>query len=105
MIICGCDLHPYLDASPNLPGFYDTERPMVFPPIRELMLSHPLHRHNDESCAAVIVELARSRHVLGIPFEYMSVCMMRLPTGMAERLEPWVGAVECYEDVPIDYDL
>ena len=105
LIIHGCDLHVYLDSSPDPPGFYDTERQMVFPPIRELVLSHPLHRHNDESCAATIVEFARSQHVLGIPFEYMSVCMRRLPTGMAEMLVPWVGTVECYEEVPTDYDL
>jgi len=100
----GCDLYLFFNPSPNPPGFHDTERPVVFPPIRELVISHPFHTHNDEMCMATIVEFARSRHALGIPFERMTVCMERLPTVMAERLGPWVGAVECYEEMMLDED-
>jgi len=105
LLFYGCDLHLYLNPSPNLPGYHDTERPMTFPPIKELVLSHPFYTHDDELCVATLVELAKSRYGLGIPFERMSVCMARLPTAMAERLAPWVGVVECYEEMFIDDDF
>jgi len=105
LIFYGCDLHLYLNPSPNLPGYHDPERPMTFPPVRELILSHPFHTHDDQLCMATIVDLARSRYALGIPFERMSVCMARLPTVMGEMLAPWVGAVECYEEILIDDDF
>jgi len=101
----GCDLHLYLDPSPNLLGFYDAERPMAFPPIRELALSHPLYTHDDELCVETLVELARSRHALGTPFERMALCMAKLPTLVAERLGPWVGTVECSEEMLLEDDF
>jgi len=53
---------------------------------------------------ADIVELAKSRHSLGIPFEHLKVRMERLPKVMAERLEPWVGTTDCHEEEEPDYD-
>ena len=101
----GCDLHLFLNPSPNLPGFYDTERPMPFPQIRELVLSHPLHNHDDELCVRTLVELARSRHELGTPFERMALWMEKLPPLVAERLGPWVGLVECQEEMLLHDDF
>jgi len=93
----GCDLRLYLNPSPNPPGSPNTERLVVFPQIRELVISHPSHPHNGERCMATILELARSRHAPGIPFERMTVRMKRLPTVMVEKLRPWVSVVECHE--------
>lgn len=105
LITCGCDLHLYFNSSPpspNPPGFYDTDRPVALPPIRDLAISHPSHTHDDEMCAAIIVELARSRHALGVPLRRLSVCMERLPTAMAEKLDPWASEVGCYEEMIAD---
>lgn len=53
---------------------------------------------------ATIVELARSHHERGIPFERITLRMEGLPTVMARRLAPWVGAVDCYEEKKLDSD-
>ena len=93
-----CDLHLYYNPFPNPLELYDTERLVEFPPIRELVISHPLHTDDNETCISTIVELARSQHALGKPFERMTVRMSGDSAMMAERLAPWVGAVECYDE-------
>jgi hypothetical protein len=86
LTIHGCDLQSCLTTL------------AVFPPIKELTISHPLLL-SQEGCMAVIVEFVKSRHVLGIPFERVTVRMEKLPTAMAERLGPWVGAADCYDEL------
>ena len=90
-----CDLHLYFNPSSDSLGF-NTEEPIAYPPIREIMILHSLRHHRDERMT-IIVELARSQHALGIPFERMTVCMEDIPTVMEEMLRPWVGTVECLE--------
>ena len=77
----------------------NTQRPVVLPPIKELAISHPLQLHGIEEPIAVIVELAKSRHALGTPFERVTVYMHNLPTTLAESLGPWVGAADCQEEM------
>jgi len=97
----GCDLNLYFGPFPELP---ESHSPTALPPVRRLTISHPSYKRNKELCMAAIVELAKSRHALGIPFEHLTVCMQRLPEVMAERLGPWVGAADCREEVEPDYD-
>ena len=125
-----CDLHLYSNPSPTPPGFYDVVRPVVFPPIRKLTISHPLlegghsivlwlfpvpvltfspladyeRTRRNETYVATIVELARSQHTLGIPFERVTLRMKGLPPAMAGGLAPWVSAVDCYEEMMPDGD-
>ena len=95
------DLNLYFGPFPEPP---ESLGPTALPPIKRLEISHPSFRPGKEECMAAIVELARSRHALGIPFELITVRMERLPKAMAERLGPWVGAAECYEDLdPINF--
>jgi len=42
LTIYGCDLHLYFNPTHNRLKFYKTERLVVFPQIRELVISHPL---------------------------------------------------------------
>jgi hypothetical protein len=95
LTIYHCDLRPYL------PSFLDPEEgyiwePVVFPPVKELTISHPFCPDEEEWTA--IVELAKSQHVLGIPFERMVIRGERVFAGMEERLGPWVSSVECVVD-------
>ena len=46
---------------------------------------------------AAIVELVKSRHGQGVPFERVTVHTKELPAGIRELLEQWVGVAECYE--------
>jgi hypothetical protein len=79
----------------------DIMSPTVLPPVKGLTISHTMYP-NDRECGA-IVELAKSQHALGIPFERVLIRRERMFAGMAEdvfagmeeRLRPWVGSVEC----------
>ena len=90
LVLHRCDMEAY---PASCPGYM---RPVVFPPIKELTISHPLRPLDFE---AAMVVLAKSQHTLGLPFEHVTVRMDCLPTKMAERLRPWVGAVHCYNEV------
>ena len=98
------DLYLYLSPFINDPKFYDTQRPVVSLPIKELNISHPLHLSDNEMRMAGIVELAKSYHAQGIPLERVSVSMERIPAVLAERLRPWVGTVDCREEMEPDWD-
>ncbi|KAF9783846.1 hypothetical protein BJ322DRAFT_882676 [Thelephora terrestris] len=87
-----CDLRPYLHSFLSLSEGC-VEEPVVFPPIKELTVSHPLCR-SDQQCVAAIVGLAKSHHAREIPFERVVICGETMPVGMEERLRPWVGSVE-----------
>ena len=91
----GPDLRSYL--APFLPEFKYMNQSVVFPPIKWLTISHPLMVDREE-CMVAIVELAKSQHALGIPFERVTVRAEELPAGMVEMLEPWVGVADCCEE-------
>jgi hypothetical protein len=103
--IYGGDPHIYLTPFLDLPQFNDMEHPIVYPPIKELVISHPLMLQDKEECITAIVEFAKSQHARGIPFDRVVFCMEKLPTAIAERLKPWVGIVDCYEELSRRMDL
>ena len=96
-----CDLRPYLHPFLNQSGEY-IEEPIVFPPIKELTISQPIF-FSYEECLA-IVELSKSRHALGIPFELMTIRKGSVPAEVEERLISWVGSVEYCDDELHDTD-
>ena len=99
-VLClhGCDLRSYLAPFLGLPEFEWMGQPIAFPPIKELTISHPSMVNDEERCMAAIVELAKSQHALGVPFERVKVRAEKLPTAMAEMLGPWVSVADCREE-------
>ena len=98
LILRGCDLHSYLTPFLNVTEVSDADQLIAFPPIKGLTISHPSMVADKEECMAAIVELAKSQHTLGVPFERVTVRARKLPTAMAEMLEPWAGVVDCREE-------
>lgn len=94
--LCGFDLNLYLTPFLGPPGPHDIEQ-HKFPPTKELTVAHP-SMGDDEECMAVIVELAKSQHALGVPFERVTFRAEKVPEAMAEMLRPWVGVADCYEE-------
>ena len=93
----GCDLRPYLAPFLGLLEFELMGQPITFPPIKALTISHP-SMVDDEKCMGAIVELAKSQHALGVPFERVTVRAEKLPTTMAEMLGSWVSVADCREE-------
>jgi len=98
-----CDLQPYLPPSFHTPEFSGIEEPVVFPPVKDLTITHPLFS-SDEQCVAAIVGLAAWQHLLGVPFERVTIRMGRTPAAMAEGLRQWVGTVYCYDEMWLKND-
>ena len=95
LAIRGCDLHIFLAAFLDEPVL---EQPIVFPPIKDLMIFHPEMDVDEMRCMEAIAELAKAQHPLGMPFESVTVRMWSLPVGLAEELKQWVGAVDCHQE-------
>ena len=101
LTIYHCDIRPYFILFLEVPEGYVTvgvpegciTASLVFPPIKQLTISHPLHS-SDEQCMAAIVGLAKLQHMVGIPFERVVICRESMPMGMEEGLRQWVGSVE-----------
>jgi hypothetical protein len=81
------DLRPYL------------AHPDGFPPIKGLTLAQPSQAPAKEECMAAVVELAKSQHVLGVPFKRVTIYMKDHPPGMEEQLRQWVDKVYCRAEV------
>ena len=96
LVLHQCDMQAYLASFHHYRGLHDIKEPVVFPPIKELTVSYPVGL--GFNFGAAMVKLAESQHVLGVPFECVTVHTSYLPVKMAERLRPWVGAVHCYEE-------
>jgi hypothetical protein len=97
LTIYRCDVQPYFYF---FLGILEgrIEVPVVFPPIKQLTISHPMCPSEEEFRAATM-GLARLRHALGVPFERVIIRAGGLPAGLEEELRPWVGSAEyCYED-------
>jgi hypothetical protein len=92
LTVYNCDLRPYFD--PSYYPKYDIEGPNVLPLVKELTISHPLDL-SDEDYTTTIVDLAKSQHARGIPFERVTIRSGSVFAGMEEGLRPWVGSVEC----------
>ena len=95
LTIRDCNLHTILASFLNNPGLDRLERPIPFPWIKELKILYPSIRVNEVECMEAIVELAKSQHTFGIPFERVTVRMLHLHAKMAEELGRWVAAADC----------
>ncbi|KAF9643416.1 hypothetical protein BDM02DRAFT_3264106 [Thelephora ganbajun] len=95
-----CDLRPYLDAFLDAPSFPDAIQPASFPPIKELVIIDPVQSlYNEDIYGAAIVELTRSQHTRGVPFEQVKL-RTRVPSAVAEVLVTLVSnAVEYYDEM------
>ena len=94
LIFYGQDPQIFLSPFVDLPEFRHLER--VFPPVKKLEVSGRWEAHR-ERCMEAVVELAKSQHKLGIPFEHVTVRAREVPTDMTERLREWVSAADCFE--------
>jgi hypothetical protein len=110
LTIYHCDLRPYFHSSlisrkGAVKGSVkkSVKKSVVFPPARVLSFLHPLSV-SDQECTA-IVELAKSHHALGIPFERVVFRGGEIFKGMEEKLGPWVGSVEYYYEEPDDQSM
>ena len=74
--------------------------PIVFPHIRHLTISHPSMEGGKDECMDAIVDLAKSQHARGMPFERVTVRAESLPAAMEERLRQWVSVTDCREEDP-----
>lgn len=95
LTIYGCNLHVFLSNFIDGPELDGLEPSVVFPQTKVLAILHPLMEEDDSECMNAIVELTKSQHALGIPFERVTVHMPTLPTGMVEELGRWVNVVDC----------
>jgi hypothetical protein len=86
-------LAPFLD----LPDFTGLEQPIVYPPIKELRITHPFMTWRRDECLGAIVELAKSQYMRGIPFKRIKFRTGILRVPIADRLRPWIDAVDCCE--------
>ena len=101
LTICGFDLHVFLcDFLSNL-VLDESEGPIVFPQINQLTILHPVMEEEGDRfrCMNAVMELAKSQHAQGIPFERVTVRMWSLPPGMVEGLGRWIGVVDCCEEL------
>ena len=97
-IIHGCDLHIYVTPFLHPLELGCMEESTIFPPTKELTISHPLMEVEEEECFRATVELAKSQHTQGIPFDRVTIRAEKLPVGISEELERWVDTVNCYEE-------
>jgi len=91
------DLRPFLSPFFDPPEFQVLLQPRVFPSIKVLTIAERLEEPLNEECVAAIIGFARSQSVRGVPFERVVFHTKFLPTGMAERLKPWVSTVHFSE--------
>jgi len=68
------------------------------PNAKHLHILHRLHLQDYPNNTGAIVELAKSRHEQGRPFERVTVRAMGPPERMKEMLRPWVGEADCCEE-------
>ena len=101
LTICGFDLHVFLCDFLSNPVLDESEGPIVFPQINQLTILHPVMEEEGDrfGCTNAVMELAKSQHAQGIPFEHVTVCMWSLPPGMVEGLGQWIGVVDCREEL------
>ena len=95
------DLPPFLSPFFDLPGLQGLVRPDSFPSFKGLTVIEHLEKPLDEECVDAIVGFAKSQHTRGVPFERATFGVEFPPVGMAERLEPWVGAVNFCEEMMV----
>ena len=88
------DLRIFLAPFIDLPEFWHFER--VFPSVKVLAISET-RMFEERQGVNGMVELVKSHHEQGKPFERVTVRAREIPTTTAERLRQWVNAVDCSE--------
>jgi hypothetical protein len=94
LIIQNCDLRIFLAPFINIPEFRNLRR--RFPHVKELILSE-VCIVDAQQCLDGIVELAKSQHELGKPFELVLAEERVIPAATVVRLRQWVGTAYCGE--------
>ena len=92
LTINGWDAAMFLAPFIDLPKFRHFER--VFPHVKQFTI---LEGRMDDypRFMDALVELAKSKHEKGTPFEHVTVEAIEIPAGTEERLEEWVSTVRC----------
>ena len=99
LVLDGCDMRPYLDTFFETPLFPEPTQPTSFPPIKKFAIIDPIQSLSDnEAYAAAVVELAKSQHSRGIPFEVVTL-RPPAPDWVVVELLLLVNTVDCYEVV------
>ena len=94
--IDGGDQGPYPGGFDNFTTFVKLRN--VLPPIKELAILRSLMDVGVEKHMSAVMELAKSQHARGIPFERVTVRARGLPAVMVEELKQWVGTADCCEE-------
>ncbi|KAF9783461.1 hypothetical protein BJ322DRAFT_1110346 [Thelephora terrestris] len=99
LTIRGCDLRLFpVSTFLDNPELEDSERPIIFPQIRKLKISHMTEDLDSEiKCMDAIVKLAKLQHALKRPFEHVEVRMWNIAIEMREELGQWVGTSDFSE--------
>ena len=91
------NLRPFISPFFDLPESQVSLQPHTFPSIKGLTIAEHPGRPLDGECVTAIVGFVKSQHMRGVPLERAIFQMEFPPTGMAERLKPWVGTVHFSE--------
>ena len=94
LTIRGCDLRLLLAGFLDDPGLCRLGQPISFPQIKDFKILYPSMGIDEMECMNAIVELAKSQHALGIPFECVTVRTWYCHEGMEEELGRWVATVD-----------
>ena len=82
LTIHGCDIHILLSTSTA-----------ELPHIKKLVILHPWMKADSPRCMNSITRLAMNKYGSGVPFACVTIYAGILPTGIVEKLKPWVGVV------------
>jgi hypothetical protein len=93
------DLRPYLAPFLDLPELLNRGESTRLVHIAELTIAQPSPAPAEQECMAALVELAKLKHGLGVPFERVTIRTKNHPPKTAEWLGPWVGVVDCLGEV------
>jgi len=91
------NLRLFLSTFFDHPGSQVSTEQSTFPLIKGLIIADQPN-DLDEECVVAIAGFARSQYMRSVPFERVVFRTRSPPAGMAERLEPWVGAVHFSEE-------
>ena len=94
LTIRGCDLRLLLADFLDDPGLCRLGQPISFPQIKDFKILYPSMGIDEMECMNAIVELAKSQHALGIPFECVTVRTWYCHEGMEAELGRWVATVD-----------
>lgn len=96
LVLIDCDLQPYIGAFLETSPLPDAIQPTSFPTVKEFTIINPIQSLcDDEAYASAVVELAKSQHARGVPFEVVTLRPPASDWAVVELLLS-VNTVECY---------